>query len=267
MAKQFFYQVMGEVFGPIPGVELRERAVGGDVTPDTLVRVGEEGEWVLARRLTNLFDEHGRGIPHQHYMQSMAISSAMAFREIAHAPPSEQLLTAISYMTRLHQGQFRKDGETPYASHPMRVVAVLILGFGVDDADILTAGALHDVIEDTEADFDEVEELFGNTVARYVGALSKDRRLPEAEREDAYLKQLVAAPVAVKLCKLADTYDNLLNSQGLTKKEQMKAIRRADALVSAFADHMPTQWDHTLDLVRDLIKTASGGLIHHDQTP
>lgn len=267
MAKQFFYQVMGEVFGPIPGVELREKAVAGDVTPETLVRVGEDGEWVLARRLTNLFDEHGRGIPHQQYMKSMTISSALAFKEISQAPPSEEVLSAISYMSRKHQGQYRKDGETPYASHPMRVVAVLMLGFGIDDANILTAGVLHDVIEDTEADFDELEQLFGTTVARYVGALSKDKRLPENERETAYMEQLVAAPVAVKLCKLADTYDNLVNSQGLTKKEQMKAIRKADALVGAFAEHLPTQWNHALDLVRDLIQTASGGLIHHDQAP
>ena len=204
MAKQFFYQVMGDVFGPIQGVELRERAVSGDVTPDTLVRVGEEGEWVLARRLTNLFDEHGRGIPHQQMMQSMAISSAMAFKEISHAPPSEQLLSAISYMARRHHGQYRKDGETPYASHPMRVVAVLMLGFGIDDADILTAAALHDIIEDTEADFDELEELFGDTVAHYVAALSKDKRLPEQQREEKFMEQLIAAPLAVKLCKLAD---------------------------------------------------------------
>ena len=201
-------------------MELRERAVNGDVTPDTPVRIGKEGEWVLARRLSNLFDEHGRPIPHQKYMKAMSISSALAFREIDHAPPSEELLSAISYMAGKHQGQFRKDGETPYASHPMRVVAILMLGFGVDDPAILTAAALHDVIEDTSADFDELEELFGDTVAGYVAALSKDRRLREDEREKVFLQQLVKAPVAVKLCKLADTYDD---GRGQPQFEKVKA--------------------------------------------
>ena len=264
MAKNFYYQVMGEVYGPIAGVELRERAVAGDVTPETLVRVGKGGEWVLARRLTNLFDEHGRGIPHDQYMQSMAISSAMAFKEIAHEAPSETFLTAVSYMSTMHAGQLRKDGETPYASHPMRVAAILMLGFGVDDAEILTAGVLHDVMEDTLADFDEVEERFGQKVALYVAALSKDKRLPEAERERKYMEQLIAAPLAVKLCKLADSYDNLLNSEGLSKKQQMKAIRKADALVEKFAEHIPAQYQHAVDLLRNQIQKSSGGLIHHD---
>lgn len=64
MAKRFYYQVMGETFGPMSGVELRDKAMGGDVTPDTLVRINEDGNWVLAARLTNLFDERGRPISH-----------------------------------------------------------------------------------------------------------------------------------------------------------------------------------------------------------
>lgn len=56
MAKQFFYQLMGEVFGPMTGVELRAKATEGVVCADTLVRVGDDGEWVLATRLKHLFD-------------------------------------------------------------------------------------------------------------------------------------------------------------------------------------------------------------------
>ena len=71
MAKEFFYQVMGEVFGPITGVDLRERAADGDVTTDTLVRIGTDGEWVHARRLKNLFDDGGRAITHEEVMKSL----------------------------------------------------------------------------------------------------------------------------------------------------------------------------------------------------
>lgn len=64
MAKRFYYKVMGEMFGPLSGVELRDKAMAGDVTTDTLVRINEEGDWVLAARLKNLFDERGLPISH-----------------------------------------------------------------------------------------------------------------------------------------------------------------------------------------------------------
>lgn len=264
MAKDFYFQVMGEVFGPINGVALREKAVAGDVTPETLVRVGTEGDWVHARRLSNLFDERGRGIPHDEFMQSLMLSSAMVFREVPHEPPSEKLLAAISYAAKRHEQQVRKDGKTPYSAHPTRVMTILMLGFGIDDADVLTAAMLHDVIEDTPGDFDEIAELFGKKVARFVAALSKDARLPEEERERAYAAQLINAPLEVKLCKLADAYDNLLDAQGLSKKRQMRTIRKADALVNEFADHIPQRYHDALDLLRNLIQKTSGGLIHHD---
>jgi hypothetical protein len=64
MAKRFYYQLMGEIFGPLSGIELRDKALSGDVTPDTLVRINEDGDWVSAARIKNLFDERGRAISH-----------------------------------------------------------------------------------------------------------------------------------------------------------------------------------------------------------
>jgi hypothetical protein len=64
MAKKFYYQVMGEIFGPMSGIELRDKAMAGDISADTLVRIDEDGNWVLAARLKNLFDDRGRAISH-----------------------------------------------------------------------------------------------------------------------------------------------------------------------------------------------------------
>lgn len=64
MAKEFYYQVMDEVLGPVSGVELRQKALDQDVTQDTLVRVGADGAWVRANRLKGLFFENGNPIPH-----------------------------------------------------------------------------------------------------------------------------------------------------------------------------------------------------------
>ena len=118
------------------------------------------------------------------------------------------LLEAVSFGARAHEHQRRKDGRTPYASHPFRVCLILRHVFGLDDAQALTAAALHDTLEDTTTDFDDLEEHFGREVAEWVAALSKDKRLPETQREQVYLAQLVRAPWQVKVCKLADLFDN-----------------------------------------------------------
>ena len=63
MAKEFYYQVMGTVVGPVTGVQLREKAAEGTVTPDALVCVGGNDNWVAASHLKGLFDKSGHPIP------------------------------------------------------------------------------------------------------------------------------------------------------------------------------------------------------------
>src|SRR3954464_9445761 len=100
------------------------------------------------------------------------------------------LLGSVSFAARAHHGQMRKDGETPYASHVFRVCLVLRHVFGIDDVQALTAAVLHDTIEDTTTDFDDLEDRFGADVARWAALLSKDTRLPEEEREQEYMRRL-----------------------------------------------------------------------------
>ena len=124
-------------------------------------------------------------------------------------------LDAISFAARAHQGQLRKDRATPYVAHVLRVGTIVRHVFGLDDPRILTAAFLHDTIEDTTTDFDDLEEGYGAEIAGWVALLTKDMRLPEAEREKAYLEGLDQAPWQVKAAKLADLLDNLLDSQSL----------------------------------------------------
>jgi guanosine-3',5'-bis(diphosphate) 3'-pyrophosphohydrolase len=149
-------------------------------------------------------------------------------------PIPEHVLAAISFAARKHAGQMRRDGATPYASHPMRVLFILRHVLGVVDVDALAAAALHDVIEDTTADRDAITEHFGATVASYVALLSKDKRLPETEREAVYFRALADAPPLVKLCKLADTLDNLLDVVGLKDAAKRKTIAKARHLLALF---------------------------------
>lgn len=123
---------------------------------------------------------------------------------------------AAAFAARAHQHQKRKDGQTPYVSHVFRVCLVVRHTFGFDDPKMLAAALLHDTIEDTATDCDDIVERFGPEVARWVAALTKDMRLPHDEREATYAQALAEADWQVKALKLADLYDNLGDSKHLS---------------------------------------------------
>ena len=120
---------------------------------------------------------------------------------------------ASAFAARAHRHQVRRDGRTPYFSHCVRVALTVALKFGCTDDTVLAAALLHDVIEDTQADYDDVLQHFGSEVAEMVAALSKDMRLVESGREPAYDAQLAEAPWQARLIKLADVYDNFTDAE------------------------------------------------------
>jgi guanosine-3',5'-bis(diphosphate) 3'-pyrophosphohydrolase len=162
-------------------------------------------------------------------------------------PPA--LLEAVAFAARAHRAQLRKDNETPYVSHVVRVCLIVRHLFGIEDADALTAAVLHDTLEDTTTDYDDLIERFGATVAGWVAALSKDKRLPEEEREAAYVKTLRGAPWQVKVCKLADIYDNLSDSASLNVKGRKKSLERSRLYLSALQSHLPREAERAFEIV------------------
>ncbi len=110
---------------------------------------------------------------------------------------------------RAHRNQLRKDKRTPYFSHPVRVALTVAVKFNCTDDKVIAAALLHDILEDTRADYDDLLERFGQEIADIVAALSKDTRLVEPERERRYYDELADAPWQARLIKLADVYDNL----------------------------------------------------------
>ncbi|MBK7403545.1 MAG: bifunctional (p)ppGpp synthetase/guanosine-3',5'-bis(diphosphate) 3'-pyrophosphohydrolase [Phycisphaerales bacterium] len=117
--------------------------------------------------------------------------------------------SAAAFAAKAHEHQVRKDGCTPYIAHPYRVAMTVRDLFGCDDRDALCAALLHDTIEDTPTDRDDIEDEFGPVVAEIVGALTKNMILPEREREPEYDARLARADWRARLIKLADVYDNL----------------------------------------------------------
>jgi (p)ppGpp synthase/HD superfamily hydrolase len=138
---------------------------------------------------------------------------------------------ALEFATRKHLGQFRKDGVTPYVEHPKGVMAIVRDEFGQSDPELLAAALLHDTIEDTTTDFDDLEARFGRRVATWVAVLTKDKRLPEARREREYFDGLRKGPVQAKLCKIADSLHNLRDADGAKRP---KAVLKARKLLTIF---------------------------------
>jgi (p)ppGpp synthase/HD superfamily hydrolase len=116
---------------------------------------------------------------------------------------------AAAFAARAHLHAVRKDGETPYVSHVFRVAMTIRHVFEFDDETMLAAALLHDTIEDTGTDYDEILEAFGAEVADLVALMTKDMRLVESAREEMYDDQLRKGPWQARLLKLADVYDNL----------------------------------------------------------
>ncbi len=171
------------------------------------------------------------------------------------------VLEAASFAARAHRHQLRKDGQTPYAAHPFRVCLVVRHVFGIDDPEILTAALLHDTIEDTTTDFDDLEEKFGARIAGWVGALSKDMRRPDAEREAAYVATLAAAEPAVKIVKLADLFDNLTDSRHLAPAARRRTAERSRKYLAALETNPADVTRRPMDLVRRLLSEfADSGL-------
>ena len=127
--------------------------------------------------------------------------------------PESKLDQAIAYATAKHSGTFRKGTKIPYITHPMEAAA--IVAAMTDDEEVIAAAVLHDVLEDTDASYQEVEKLFGHRVASLVADESENKREEEpAEstwkiRKQETLEHLKNASHEVKLIAFGDKLANI----------------------------------------------------------
>lgn len=176
------------------------------------------------------------------------------------ADPNDVVFEAAAFAARAHRHQMRKDKETPYFSHPVRVCLVVRQVFGFDDPRMLAAALLHDTIEDTTTDCDDLIEKFGPEIARWVAALSKDSRLPHEEREQAYGRQLASADWQAKVVKLADQYDNLGDCAYLDSRGRRKTATKVRFYINAVRDGLPPEGQKALRLVEERLAKLESSL-------
>lgn len=139
---------------------------------------------------------------------------------------TEDLHRAEEFSRTRHEGQFRRDGTTPYFDgHITKVISILkfLLATHRIDKDsnnailILIVGYLHDLIEDGRATEKEIEDLFGKEVAVYTWALviDKTRDYHDQVRE-------LASEFVLRLVKAADNLANITDDP--TPKQKTKYI-------------------------------------------
>jgi (p)ppGpp synthase/HD superfamily hydrolase len=111
---------------------------------------------------------------------------------------------AKKYATEKHKGQPRKNGDE-YISHPIGVAELVIKYKKSHNIDVLTAAAyLHDVLEQTDATYYELVDLFGYDVASIVMELTTNEEMKDAIGKERYLayklKHMTSWALVIKLC-------------------------------------------------------------------
>ena len=132
----------------------------------------------------------------------------------AYAPNADidKVVRAYNLAKEAHKGQFRKSGE-PYIIHPVAVANIL-----ADmelDIDTICGGLLHDVVEDTDYEESDIEEMFGKDVAALVDGVTKLGKIKYMTKEESQASNLrkmfmaMAKDMRVMLIKLSDRLHNM----------------------------------------------------------
>jgi len=155
------------------------------------------------------------------YKELLKISYRILSRE-----DKKLIRSAFDVAVDAHKHQRRKSGEA-YIFHPIAVAKIVASEIGLD-ATSIAAALLHDVVEDTKYTFTDIEQLFGETVARIVQGLTKISKMPyEGDvslQAENFRKMLLTLneDIRVIIIKIADRLHNMQTMDAMPGYKQEK---------------------------------------------
>lgn len=148
---------------------------------------------------------------------------------------------AYEFALKKHEGQFRKTGED-YIFHPLNVSYILTSIYA--DFETISAGLLHDVLEDCDCTVEELEEEFGKNILRLVQGVTKLSMIHFSTENDYlidYYKKIIVGmseDVRVIIIKLADSLHNMRTLWALPEDRQKVKAKETLEILAPIASHL-----------------------------
>jgi len=137
-----------------------------------------------------------------------------------------------------HKGVMRASGE-PFYHHPVAVAKIVASEINIDDVSV-AASLLHDTVEDTEVTLEDIEDIFGKTVAHLIDGVTKISgvfKSRDTKQAETFMKLLLsmAEDIRVVLIKFADRLHNMRTIQHLPRDKQLKIANETMELYAPLA--------------------------------
>ena len=171
-------------------------------------------------------------------------SMILAVQRYAPNADMDLIERAYRYADGKHKDQLRKSGE-PYIIHPL-AVAEIVAEIGLD-SDAIAAALLHDCLEDTDASFEEISRLFGETIAELVEGVTKLTRVQYSTMEEQQMENLrkmfmaMSKDIRVILIKIADRLHNTRTLQFQTPAKQISKSMETMEIYAPLAHRLGMQ--------------------------
>jgi len=117
---------------------------------------------------------------------------------------------AAHFAAQKHRGQRRKGtAREPYVNHLADVAALLAESLESPDAALVAAGWLHDTVEDTDTEREDLVQHFGEDIAELVSEVTDDKSIPKAERKRLQVENASHKSPRARMLKIADKTSNI----------------------------------------------------------
>ena len=166
------------------------------------------------------------------------------------------IFKAIEIAAKAHDGQYRKGSKIPYITHLINTGNLLIEADARDE--VVAAGILHDIIEDTMTDIETVRNEFGDEVSKMVLAVSElpKNKYDWKERKIDFINRIKTLSEEEAGIVCADKYDNLFSTSKDLKGIDLHDIERKKKIFKKFnASYEEIKWFY-LTLLEELEKLS-----------